>query len=127
MCYVGDGKAIAPALNPGVQWSRAAQRDMGGPMLRLRPGLKLDDVFTLLANPLHQGIYACMRYFIITHRNPPFRGNTSEYNHNPSSRLFVRDACSSAPPLLFHAMTTDEVAYLHYLLYNIQTAFVKSC
>ena len=78
MRYGSNGKAIALAFNPGVQWSRAAQRDMGGPMLWLRPGMKLNDVFPLLANPLHQGINACMRYFVITHRNPPFRGNTSK-------------------------------------------------
>ena len=88
MWDTSNGKAIAPALNPGVQWSRAAQRDMSGPMLWLRPGLQMDNVFPLLAYPLHQGINASMWYFVITHRNPPFRGNTSENDHNPS-RSFV--------------------------------------
>lgn len=128
MRYGGNGKAIALTLNPGVEWPRAAQCDMSGPMPWLRPGMKLNDVFTLIANPLHQGINACVRYFVITHRNPPFRGNTSENDHYPSDRLLRRYVTHIiTPSLLFRAMAANEVTYFHYCLYNIQTAFVKRC
>lgn len=70
---VDDDKLVALAFDADVERLRARHVDMRRPIrqrrppCQVRPGVQLDDLLSLLANPLHQFVYGSMRHICIAH------------------------------------------------------------